>query len=113
MSRAIAKFNYKPSLGIKTLRDCQLINTDDPAEVAFFLKNTEGIDKTVLGDYLGSERYAEILAEFVKLYDFSRFKLVDGLRSFLSGFRLPGEGQKVDRIMQQFAQKYYQDTTHF
>lgn len=27
-------------------------------------------------------------------------------RSFLSGFRLPGEAQKIDRLMEKFAQRY-------
>ena len=33
--------------------------------------------------------------------------LDDSLRKFLDHFTLPGESQKVDRIMQIFAQKYY------
>lgn len=27
----------------------------------------------------------------------------------LSGFRLPGEGQKVDRIMEKFGEKFWRD----
>ncbi len=33
----------------------------------------------------------------------------DALRIFLSFFDLPGEGQKIDRIMQVFASKFFQD----
>ena len=29
------------------------------------------------------------------------------IRAYLSGFRLPGEAQKIDRIMEKFAERYY------
>ena len=29
------------------------------------------------------------------------------IRHFLNGFRLPGEAQKIDRIMEKFAERYY------
>lgn len=32
----------------------------------------------------------------------------DALRVFLSEFRLPGEGQKIDRILEIFAKEYYE-----
>ena len=35
--------------------------------------------------------------------------LDDGLRVYLNLFDLPGEGQKIDRVMQVFASKYFQD----
>ena len=31
---------------------------------------------------------------------------IDSLRLFLTGFRLPGEAQKIDRLMEKFAQRY-------
>ena len=31
---------------------------------------------------------------------------VDVCRTFLSGFRLPGEAQKIDRLMEKFAERY-------
>jgi brefeldin A-inhibited guanine nucleotide-exchange protein len=30
-------------------------------------------------------------------------------RNFLSGFRLPGEGKQIDRIMEKFAERYFKD----
>lgn len=30
-------------------------------------------------------------------------------RNFLSHFRIPGEAQKIDRIMERFAEKYFRD----
>jgi brefeldin A-inhibited guanine nucleotide-exchange protein len=34
---------------------------------------------------------------------------VDALKRLLSTFRLPGEGQKVDRIMEKFGEKFCKD----
>jgi brefeldin A-inhibited guanine nucleotide-exchange protein len=41
--------------------------------------------------------------------DFKGMNLDDAIRKFLSYFDLPGEGQKIDRIMQAFAGKFYED----
>ena len=30
----------------------------------------------------------------------------EAIRAFLNGFRLPGEAQKIDRIMEKFAERY-------
>ena len=34
---------------------------------------------------------------------------MESLKRMLSGFRLPGEGQKVDRIMEKFGDKFFHD----
>eukprot|EP00951_Prasinocladus_malaysianus_P047238 scaffold649520_cov46-Prasinocladus_malaysianus.AAC.1 len=31
----------------------------------------------------------------------------DAIRKFLADFRLPGEAQKIDRLMEKFAERYY------
>ena len=46
------------------------------------------------------------LAEYVKLHDFTNLTLVAALRQFLWNFRLPGEAQQIDRMMETFAQHY-------
>ena len=47
-----------------------------------------------------------MLASFVTLHDFSDLILVQALRQFLWSFRLPGESQKIDRMMECFAKRY-------
>ena len=37
---------------------------------------------------------------------FSDKDIVPALRQFLEGFRLPGEAQKIDRLMEKFASRY-------
>lgn len=35
----------------------------------------------------------------------------EAMRYFLSYFTLPGEGQKIDRIVQKFGQKFFDDNS--
>ena len=43
---------------------------------------------------------------YIDLLDFSKANtLLDALRVFLAGFRLPGEAQKIDRLVEKFAQR--------
>ena len=111
INKAVAKFNIKPAIGIKYLNEAGHLNANNANEVAMFLKSTPGIDKTVLGDYFGAKKEPNlsVFHEFVQLYDFDNKGLVEAIRIFLSSFRLPGEGQTVDRMMQKFAEKYFKD----
>ena len=43
---------------------------------------------------------------YVDHIDFTGLDFVPGLRLFLQGFRLPGEAQKIDRLMEKFASRY-------
>lgn len=90
------------------------------------------------GDYLGEKNdfNEQVLKAFVELHDFTNLILVQALRwvfsvflyaariglklifpvqlcfplcrQFLWSFRLPGEAQKIDRMMECFAQRYCQ-----
>jgi len=68
----------------------------------------ERLDKTAIGDYLGDndEVCKAVMYAFVDLMDFSEKDLVSALRHFLDSFRLPGEAQKIDRLMEKFASRY-------
>jgi len=50
-----------------------------------------------------------VLTEFTETIDFRNKTIDEGMRIFLGLFDLPGEGQKIDRIIQVFASKYFQD----
>lgn len=43
---------------------------------------------------------------YVDKLNFSDRDFVYALRYFLEGFRLPGEAQKIDRLMEKFASRY-------
>jgi len=64
-----------------------------------------------VGDYLGEDIpfNLKVMYNFVDSLDFGGLSIVGALRHFLSFFRLPGEAQKVDRMMEKFAEKYCTD----
>ncbi|KAK9451400.1 uncharacterized protein V1518DRAFT_408458 [Limtongia smithiae] len=104
----IKQFNFKPKRGIAMLIENHFIPSKDPKEIAKFLLSTEGLSKSMIGEYLGegnTENIA-IMHEFVDLMDFTDMKFVAALRLFLQAFRLPGEAQKIDRFMLKFAERY-------
>lgn len=45
---------------------------------------------------------------YVDQLDFSQRDLLSALRYFIDGFRLPGEAQMIDRLMEKFASRYYE-----
>jgi hypothetical protein len=42
----------------------------------------------------------EVLHEYVEQCDLAGMQFDDAIRHFLAGFRLPGEAQKIDRMME-------------
>ena len=101
------KFNMDPKKGIEYLLENELIK-NTPEDVAFFLLKSEGLNKTAIGDYLGEKKdfNMKVLDAFINLHDFANLILISALRQFLWNFRLPGEAQKVDRMMEKFAARY-------
>lgn len=102
------QFSQKPKKGIAYFIEHGFIKSDSPKDIALFLLNTETLDKAALGDYLGegSEKNIAIMHAFVDQMNFQDSSFVDSLRTFLQLFRLPGEGQKIDRFMLKFAERY-------
>lgn len=107
MSMGKKKFNMDPKKGIEYLIKHDLLQ-NTPEDVARFLFQGDGLDKTAIGDYLGERNDFNIavLKAFVNLHEFSEMILVQALRQFLWSFRLPGEAQKIDRMMECFAERY-------
>lgn len=82
---------------------------DSPLSIALFLqKHSESLNKTEIGDYLSSpgEYNIKILHAYVDSQDYSNMEFSEAIRFFLSKFRLPGEAQKIDRLMEKFADRY-------
>ncbi|KAG2013698.1 Sec7 domain-containing protein [Coprinopsis cinerea AmutBmut pab1-1] len=104
----IKKFNFKPKRGIQFLIENGFIPDNNPKCIATFLHETDGLNKTMLGEYLGEgdEEHVAIMHAFVDMMDFKDTLFVDSLRHFLQAFRLPGEAQKIDRFLLKFAERY-------
>ncbi|KAL8153523.1 hypothetical protein V2J09_011283 [Rumex salicifolius] len=107
MEAAISEFNRKPAKGIDYLISNKLVE-NTPISVAEFLKKTTNLDKSMVGDYLGQheEFPLAVMHAYVDSMNFSGMKFDAAIRKFLNGFRLPGEAQKIDRIMEKFAERY-------
>lgn len=56
-----------------------------PEEVAAFLAKTEGLDKTLIGDYLGEREdfNLKVMHAFVDALDFSGLEFDTAIRTFL------------------------------
>lgn len=107
---AVSEFNRKPSKGIEYLISSGLVE-NTPASVAQFLRNTPNLDKTMIGDYIGQheEFPLAVMHAYIDAMKFSGLKFDTAIREFLRGFRLPGEAQKIDRMMEKFAERYCAD----
>lgn len=107
MEAGIDMFNRKPKKGIVFLQERGLLgNTAD--EVAKWLHDDERLDKTAIGDFLGeNDDYSiSIMCAYVDAKNYAEMDIVAALRFFLEGFRLPGEAQKIDRLMEKFASRF-------
>jgi len=98
----------------------------DAQGVALFLaKHKDNLDKTQIGEVLGKEPdyplikgdgidpeaggkgfFVKVLHYYANSFNFSNIPFDDAIRLFLAGFRLPGEAQKIDRIMEKFAERF-------
>lgn len=80
-------------------------------EICNFFRSTPTLDKTIIGEYLGDpdELNTAVRYYWIDSCDFVNVNFVEALKRLLSEFRLPGEGQKVDRIMEKFGEKYTKD----
>ncbi|KAI9301721.1 hypothetical protein BJ944DRAFT_243025 [Cunninghamella echinulata] len=108
LQEGVKLFNWKPKKGIAFLAKHKFLDISDHQNVAQFLLKTEGLNKTIIGEYLGEadDENVSIMHAFVDEMDFVDMKFTEALRHFLQAFRLPGEGQKIDRFMLKFAERY-------
>ncbi|CAA6663381.1 unnamed protein product [Spirodela intermedia] len=107
LQEGISLFNQKPKKGIEFLIKSRKVG-ETPEEIAAFLKDASGLNKTLIGDYLGEreELSLKVMHAYVDSFDFQGKEFDEAIRAFLQDFRLPGEAQKIDRIMEKFAERY-------
>ncbi|KAH6830387.1 sec7 domain-containing protein [Perilla frutescens var. hirtella] len=106
-------FNRDPKKGLEFLQGIKLLPDKlDARSVAFFFRYTMGLDKNLIGDFLGShdEFCVQVLHEFARTFDFRDMNLDTALRVFLETFRLPGESQKIQRVLEAFSEGYFEQS---
>ncbi|KAF9921251.1 Brefeldin A-inhibited guanine nucleotide-exchange protein 2 [Linnemannia zychae] len=105
--KGVSLFNSKPMKGIDFFIKQGFVQ-DDLQSLAAYLMTTPGLDKAAIGEYIGDgdKKAIKVMHAFVDRLDFTGVGFVDALRMFLQTFRLPGESQKIDRLMEKFADRY-------
>ncbi|CUM65448.1 uncharacterized protein PRCAT00003087001 [Priceomyces carsonii] len=100
--------NENPKEGIKALADKGFIsNNEDISELAkFFFTKSGRLNKKVLGEFLAKPKNSELLRSFIALFDFTDLRVDEALRILLRTFRLPGESQQIERVVELFAERY-------
>jgi brefeldin A-inhibited guanine nucleotide-exchange protein len=119
------KFTLSLKSGLMFFIENGFVQCDARELALFFLAHKDKLDKTQMGEALGREPdaafvkekgvegdkggpgfWVRILHHYVDALDFTGMVFDEAIRLFLSGFRLPGEAQKIDRIMEKFAEKF-------
>ena len=108
LERAALKFRMKPSKGVDYMVE-QGLMSKTPESIAETLHELrDDLDKTAIGEFLGDDKQLnkDTMKAYVDMMDFTGMRFDDAIRHYLSGFRLPGEAQKIDRLMEKFAERY-------
>ena len=82
---------------------------DDPKSIAACLVQKEAINKEALGEYFGllNTRVLEVLKHYCRFLNFRDLEFDKAIRLLLSKFKMPGEAQKIERILEVFAEVYF------
>ncbi|XP_058800519.1 IQ motif and SEC7 domain-containing protein 1 isoform X2 [Phymastichus coffea] len=103
-------FNKKPERGINYLIRRGFLE-NSPQGVARFLISRKGLSKQMIGEYLGNLQNPfnmAVLECFSHELDLAGMQVDVALRKFQAYFRMPGEAQKIERLMEVFSQRYCQ-----
>ncbi|KAM7533256.1 hypothetical protein Aperf_G00000123588 [Anoplocephala perfoliata] len=105
------KFSSNPKMGLEFLFENHIIDRNPAAVAKFFVDEKKNLSKAAIGTYLGEiskEFNMQVLEEYLKLHSFAGLDFLPAMRTFLFNFQLPGESQKIDKILQSFAFEYVQ-----
>jgi cytohesin len=105
---AILKFNTKPKNAIKYLQEFAGTECASEDFAQWIYEYIDSLSKKKLGEFLGgNDPYARAtFTAFLAFHDFANLSLSDALRQLLLTFRLPGEAQVIDRILEAFATRF-------
>eukprot|EP00946_MAST-07B_sp_MAST-7B-sp1_P004415 g4415.t1 len=121
LRKAVNLFNAKPKHGIRELERIGFLLPVDGGMsieqralvIADFLRHTTGLEKARIGEFLGGgeSKAAQAIRQcYVDTFNVSGQSTVSSLRMFLGAFRLPGEAQQIDRILQTFAKNVFKSS---
>ncbi|KNE69124.1 hypothetical protein AMAG_13981 [Allomyces macrogynus ATCC 38327] len=105
-------FNQDPREAVEAMRSGPLATySPDEADdhlVEFLRRNALTLDKTRIGELFGlpDPPIQRLLHAYMASLPLDRLGLSDALRAALATFRLPGEAQKIDRVLDAWARAY-------
>lgn len=105
---AISLFNISIKKGMQALNEGGYIDANDAVSVATLFQSNRSCSKLHVGEYIGDHHAfnKQVMAAYIDLFDFRGLDLVAAMRRLLAAFQLPGEAQKIDRIIEKFAERY-------
>lgn len=106
------EFNIKPLRGISLLIEKKFIeNNTDSAIAKFLFENNGRMNKKTIGLLLCDPKKITLLKEFINLFNFKGLRVDEAIRVLLTKFRLPGESQQIERIIEAFSIAYAKSQT--
>lgn len=100
-------FNEKPKKGIPLLIEKGFIKSNLETDIAEFLfENNSRMNKKTIGLLLCDPRNTTLLKSFIDLFDYKGLRVDEAIRILLTKFRLPGESQQIERIIEAFSSRY-------
>lgn len=127
-------FNSTPDLGIDYLVQKDFLQLSPNSVAKFLYENSGkgkifldlncmlsifhylGLSKDMIGEYLGNLQNPfcmKVLSCFMELFNFNNQRLDKSLRQLLQRVRVPGEAQKIEKIMEVFSKRYSKCNTSF
>ena len=101
-------FNTSPKRGVEYLCKKDFVEYS-PSAVAKFLLGRKGLSKKMLGEYICDLQKTfnlAVLHAFVSEMDFSGLHLDIALRQLLAEVSIPGEAQKIEKLVEVFSKRY-------
>ncbi|GMM36192.1 Arf family guanine nucleotide exchange factor [Saccharomycopsis crataegensis] len=101
--------------GIKELRargflSSGLDEVEEQEELGeFFYFKASLLNKKAVGEFIAKPKNLTILINFLSHFSFQGKRVDESLRLLLEKFRIPGESQQIERVVENFASKYVDD----
>lgn len=110
IDECIAKFNAGKWSAYEKLISLGVLG-EGPENLAMFLKNDKRIQPFIIGEIFGGEEdfNQKVMDLYLGYLNFKNMSILEAMRYYLNFFEMPGEGQKVERILEHFSKKYSEE----
>jgi len=71
--------------------------------ISNWLRTNPLLSKKQIGEYISARQNPDLLKAFISTFNFAGQRIDEGLRSYLTAFRLPGEAPVIQRLLEAFS----------